>query len=149
MELLVRAHIKLATEPRAFRRHLQRGVLAVVLAVAGILDAVARPFSWTADASSAVLILAVTCLVWARLGRRYEPRGGDGAPGHGKVSWPTWATWCTLAAALAAVELSALFSSPRHDHPTLSSLASPLSTTTPGRLVAFTLLAAAGWWVAR
>jgi hypothetical protein len=41
--------------------------------------------------------------------------------------------WVVLFGALAAWELTAFFSSPRHDHPTLSSIADTIMSTHPGR----------------
>lgn len=79
-----------------------------------------------------------------RLRRSAALPGTRGAGGPAGVI-----AWVLVGCCLLAVELVALFSHPRHDHPTLSSLAAPLSTSTPGRLVCFAVLAGLGWLIAR
>jgi hypothetical protein len=46
---------------------------------------------------------------------------------------------------LVAWELTAYFSSPRHDHPTLSTVADDIMSSHPGRTVMFGLWLALGW----
>jgi uncharacterized membrane protein len=55
------------------------------------------------------------------------------------------ATWIGLVAVLLAWELTAYFSSPRHDHPTLSTVADYIMSSHPGRAAMFALWLALGW----
>jgi hypothetical protein len=53
--------------------------------------------------------------------------------------------WFGLLVLATTWELSALFSSPRDDHPTLSSIGDDVMRTHPGRAVTFALWLVVGW----
>ena len=55
------------------------------------------------------------------------------------------APWAVLFGLLTAFEVAEYFSSPRRDHPTLSSIADSLMNTHPGRAAAFALWLLLGW----
>jgi hypothetical protein len=61
----------------------------------------------------------------------------------GRIVWTSWL------AAVTGWELWALFAAARGDHPTISSLVSPLLDTHPTRSAAILLWLALGWWLAR
>ena len=55
------------------------------------------------------------------------------------------AVWIGLVSLLVAWELVAYFSSPRHDHPTLSTVADDIMSNHPGRAAMVALWLALGW----
>ncbi len=55
------------------------------------------------------------------------------------------APWAVLFGLLAVFEVAAYLSSPRRDHPTLSSMADALMNTHPGRAAVFALWLLLGW----
>ena len=110
-------------------------VAVVVVLVYSWIAAEARPF--TMPENVMVAIPAVIALVLgARRGTERPPlpgaMGGE-RPHRGTV------VWVALLGALVAWELVALFSSPRHDHPTLSSVADTIMSVHVGRTAMFAL----------
>jgi hypothetical protein len=120
------------------------GGLGAGFVAAAVFEAPSRPFTSTADGATAFLVVVVGAAVARRVARRDTE-----AVVAGTHPWRSIAVWTALCACCVGVELSALFQAPRRSHPTLSSLAGPLSTTTPGRLACFCVLAVAGWWISR
>ena len=53
--------------------------------------------------------------------------------------------WLVLVALAVGWELAALFSSPRADHPTLSTITDEIMSVHPGRALVFALWLALGW----
>lgn len=109
----------------------------MVVAAVGILGyswiaAGLRPFTDPENVFVALPFLPVTVLaVWWKgpppaVSARAAPLRGT-------------AVWVGLFGALTAWELAALFSSPRDDHPTLSSIADTIMSTHPGRAAVFAL----------
>jgi hypothetical protein len=86
-----------------------------------------RPFTQPMNIAVAVPVLAVVVLV----GLRPRASVSSGGTGRGAV------IWVVLFATLAAWELTAYLSSPRHDHPTLSSIADTIMSTHAGRAAMF------------
>jgi hypothetical protein len=97
-------------------------LIAYAWVVAGL-----RPFTDPENVVVAVPIVVVAVLA-ARRGRAdsHPPARSNPAP-HGAV------VWLGLAGAVAAWELAALFSSPRDDHPTMSSIADWIMSVRVGR----------------
>ncbi len=99
-----------------------------------------RPFTVPIDVAVAVPSLVVAALAWGPPGSRTSMAADRKA-----AKWRDAAPWAVLFGLLAAFEVAAYFSSPRRDHPTLSSIADSLMNTHPGRAAAFALWLLLGW----
>jgi hypothetical protein len=99
-----------------------------------------RPFTLPIDVAVAIPAVVVAILTW-RWSRRGRPEGVDTKP----VRWRNAAPWAVLFGALAVLELAEYVSSPRQDHPTLSSIADDLMSTHPARAAMFALWLLLGW----
>jgi hypothetical protein len=105
----------------------------VVLAYAWIAAGL-RPFTAPENLLVAMPIIPVVLLAARRNRSRPDAtRPRLAASRHRRGA----AVWVALAAGFAVWELSALFSSPRHDHPTLSSIADWIMSTHAGRAAVF------------
>jgi hypothetical protein len=94
-----------------------------------------RPFTTTQEVM--VVIPAIGVLLVALLRpSRPAPRPDARA---------SLAVWLALAAVALAWQLAAYFSSPRRDHPTVSSIADDIMSNRPGRAFVFLLWLALGW----
>lgn len=119
---------------RQFARR-RAAVAAAVLAYA-LVAALCRPL--TGPAVGAVLIAGLP-LCWIgvrRRPRRAEPVGGRSA-----------AVWLGVGALAAAFELGVWLGPDDAAHPTLSTLADPLLSTYPGRVLGYLLWLGAGLWL--
>jgi hypothetical protein len=126
------------TRPTQRRAATVAGVLVYSWLAAGF-----RPFSWPenlAVAMPALLVLVVVGRSWGGLPTRQAPD-----PEHSGARRKTGAVWIGLVAVLVAWELTAYFSSPRRDHPTLSTIADDIMSSHPGRTVMFALWLVLGW----
>ena len=125
-----------------------RGSRALLLAGAAVYAWVAaglRAFTLPMDAAVALVVLVMVVVGLRRPGV-VVGNGGAGAPSHrGGARPPGGAVWIGLVALLGGWELVAYLSSPRHDHPTLSSISDQVMSTHPGRAVMFALWLALGW----
>jgi len=102
-----------------------------------------RPFTDPENILVALPILAVVVLA-ARQGRSTsDPTNRSARARHGAV------VWLGLVSAIAAWELIALFSSPRDDHPTMSSIADWIMSVRVGRTVLVIVWLALGVALAR
>jgi hypothetical protein len=104
--------------------------------VYALLAAMCRPLTW--PALVAVLAAGVP-LCWLgvrRRPRRAEPVGGRSA-----------AVWLSVGGLAAAVELAVWLGPDDVAHPTLSTLADPVLSTYPGRVLGYLLWAASGAWL--
>ncbi len=104
-----------------------------------------RPFTAPIDAA-----VAVPSLIVAGLAFRPQSAAGVGTrtsmgADREAAKWRDAAPWAVLFGLLAAFEVAAYFSSPRRDHPTLSSIADSLMNTHPGRAAEFALWLLLGW----
>jgi hypothetical protein len=63
--------------------------------------------------------------------------------------WRTLLPWAAAAVAIVGWELSELFSQPRRDHPTLSSITNTLLSTHPSRFLGFLAWLLLGWLMVR
>ena len=89
--------------------------------------AVSRP-PFSGAATAAVLLAGAAAAAAGALSpRRDRPR----------VDAAGWGAWVVLAAAAGLWQLAAYVQLPRHDHPTLSSLANALLDSQPARAAAF------------
>jgi hypothetical protein len=111
---------------------------AVAVAYACVVASV-RPFTVPALVLVVLPALVVLAIALPRLGRSAprRPRRRGLVP------------WALLAAAILAWELIAYFQSPRHDHPTLSSMLDTLESNRPARAVLFVAWLAIGRQLAR
>jgi hypothetical protein len=104
--------------------------LAIVGALALIgyawVVAALRPFTDPENTLVALPIIAVLLLA-ARRGPSPSDPATQPTPAHGAI------VWAGLVGAIAAWELIALFSSPRDDHPTMSSIADWIMSVHVGR----------------
>jgi hypothetical protein len=112
----------------------------VVVVVAGIavycwLAAGLRPFTAPIDAAVAFPSALAAVLAW-----RSSVWESSAAVGRVAPNWRQTTPWAALLGLLAALEAAAYFSSPRRDHPTLSSMADAVMGTHWGRAALF-----AGW----
>jgi hypothetical protein len=84
---------------------------------------------------------AVAIILFLPVAIRHVPvvRDEPSAPRRGR------AVWVGLVLLLVGWELIAYFSSPRHDHPTLSTIADDAMSGHPGRAAAFALWLTLGW----
>jgi hypothetical protein len=110
--------------------------VAVALAYSWIAGGL-RPFTQPGNISVALPVVAVLVLVCLR---RPRGRGTDTA----RIGRKTVIVWVGLLVALVAWELIAYRSSPRDDHPTLSSIADSIMSVHPGRAAMFLGWLAAG-----
>jgi hypothetical protein len=130
-------------EPRSLSPPWLAVVGAVVLIGYAWLVAGLRPFTDPENALVAIPILAALVLA-ARAGpSTSDPSNASVAPLHGAV------VWLGLVGAVVAWELIALFSSPRHDHPTMSSIADWIMSVRVGRTVLVIVWLALGVALAR
>lgn len=116
----------------------------VVLLRAGLIIAVAgfcwvaaglRPFTSLMYAVVAASIAGVGALAWRNRDGRVRPR----------IVRRDAAAWVILLGLLAVVETEAYLSSPRAEHPTLSSMVDAVMDSHPGRTAVFALWLLGGW----
>jgi hypothetical protein len=103
-----------------------------------------RPFTWPENVAVALpVLLGLAYLVagWRQRGRGEPSTDSE----HARTRRLAGATWIGLVAVLLAWELAAYFSSPRQDHPTLSTVADDIMSSHPGRAAMFGLWLALGW----
>jgi hypothetical protein len=113
-------------------------LVVVVVAVYSWVAAGLRPFTLAEEIM--VAIPAIVVLVAAS--RRSPPAGERAAARPYRRSA---ALWLGLVVVAFAWELFAYFSSPRHDHPTLSVMADEIMSVHVGRAALFVLWVALGW----
>jgi hypothetical protein len=99
-----------------------------------------RPFTIPIYVAVGIPVLIVLGLFWRRSRLNGQPAEPQNRP-HG---WG-FAFWAGLTAALAAWELEAYVSSPRRDHPTLSSISDRLTSGHPSRALVFALWVCLGY----
>ncbi len=134
------------------RRRLVWGAAAVVsCAVWAWFASGVRTFTRPAEVLTFVpglLVLTATVRFGARRRSRTEAAGAvarsAGGPGARR-----WLPWVGLAIAIGGLELTELFSQPRRDHPTLSSLTDTILGPHPSRFIGYALWLAAGWLLIR
>jgi hypothetical protein len=121
--------------------HAQWSVALVVVAAAiySWIAAGFRPFTVAEEIMVAIPALVVFALAW-RPSR---------APATVQWSRASVACWLGLVALAVGWELLAYFSTPRHDHPTLSVIADEIMSVHVGRAVMFLLWLALGWLLVR
>jgi hypothetical protein len=109
-----------------------------------------HPFTVTADVVTGLACAAGAAIVVARWRVHRAPALPVLAAVTGGAT-PRWAWVFSVGAVLVVLswELAMLFSSPRFDHPTLSSLLDMLDASRPGKAVAFALWLALGSLVLR
>ncbi len=121
------------------RNRLVAGLVAAAIGAYCWFSADLRPFTIPIGAAVAVPSVIVAALAWGPPG----PTTSTGA--DQKATRRLAAPWAALFALLSAFEVAAYLSSPRRDHPTLSSMADALMNTHPGRAGLFALWLLLGW----
>jgi hypothetical protein len=121
------------TAPRLARR----GGVAVAVVAYALVAALCRPL--THPALAAVLVAGIP-LAW--IGIRRRPRRA--APVDGRSA----ALWLGIAALGAAFELAVWLGPDDVAHPTLSTLADPVLSTYPGRVLGYLAWIGSGVWLA-
>jgi hypothetical protein len=101
-----------------------------------------RPFTTTEDVLVAIPAIAVLVLA-CRPSPASSPPIVD-QPAR-RTSRRSVVVWIALVVLATVWELTALFSSPRADHPTLSVIADNIMSVHPGRALMFLLWLALGW----
>ena len=91
-----------------------------------------RPFTIPIDLAVAIPAVVLAALAWGPPGSRTS-KSADRKASTRLDAVP----WAVLFGLLAAFEVAAYLSSPRRDHPTLSSMADALMNTHPGRAAVF------------
>jgi len=114
-------------------------VLVFVLAFSWIAAGY-RPFTQPMNAAVALPALVLVVVSWRR-----SDFGKSSGADLVRPSRAGTAIWVVLLAVLTAWELAAYASSPRHDHPTLSSISDSLMSVHLGRAAAFLGWLVVGW----
>ena len=96
-----------------------------------------RPFTLAEEVMVAIAAIIVLAAAW-RPSRNAAANGVRSSRGSA-------ALWISLVVVAFAWELRAFFSSPRADHPTLSTIADNVMGVHPGRAFVFVLWLALGW----
>jgi hypothetical protein len=122
------------------RRLVKFGLVLVFVLAYSWIAAAFRPFTQPENAAVALPALVVVAVSW----RRSDFGKGGGA---GPLRPPAAATaiWVLLLVVLTAWELAAYALSPRHSHPTLSSISDSLMSVHVGRAAAFLGWLVVGW----
>ena len=133
-------------------------VVAVALGLSAAM-AFSRPFTAPSEVLTATaLALLLAVIVLQQIGRpmsplvarREAPTWSAGTPGGlpGQRGWAArWSGWMVLVAATAGWELFSYLSSPRHTHPTLSSMLDAVTAHHAGRGLAYALWLVLGWYL--
>ncbi|MTE16769.1 hypothetical protein [Nocardia aurantiaca] len=130
------APVRIARTP-----HFQRGIRLVALVGAAAIGTATHPFGWTSTAVVAGLTVAV--LVRA-VRRPSEPIPASARLRNGVLLWSA----CALAVVgweLFALSRQAIWSVPDPNHPTISTLLSPVLEHGPGRFVGWLAWLAVAW----
>jgi hypothetical protein len=102
-----------------------------------------HPFTWPENVAVAIPVLLVLVALVRSWGRPKD--GPEPDHEHARARRMAGAVWVGLVTVLVAWELTAYFSSPRADHPTLSTVADDIMSSHPGRAAMFALWLALGW----
>jgi hypothetical protein len=113
---------------------------AVALAAYCWFSAGLRPFTLPISVAVAVPAVVVAVLTW-----RSSRPGVSEDVANQPAPWRRATPWIALLGALATLEIVEYFSTPRQDHPTLSSIADDLMSTHPARAAMFALWLLLGW----
>lgn len=131
----------------------RRPAITVAVAVAAVTYAVAasytRPFTAEADALTAIPLAVAAVVATARMrpARPSDvvPSDHDRKPPAGSTRWSR--LWAFVAVVAVSWELYCYSNIPRSEHPTLSTLIDLLDSTRIGKITAFALWLALGWYL--
>ena len=127
---------------KAFAEILTLATSVVALVAAAIYTWVAagfHPFTWPMRIAVAVPVLVAVAFQWR------QPANLVAEPAPTPAYRRAVMAWIGLLVLAITWELTALFSSPREDHPTLSSIGDDVMRTHPGRTITFALWLVVGW----
>jgi hypothetical protein len=113
--------------------------VVLIAAVYSWVAAGFHPFTVAEEIMVAIPALAIFAAAW----------GPSRPPATVRWSRPSVALWLGLVVLTIGWELLAYFSTPRHDHPTLSVIADEIMSVHPGRALLFFLWLALGWLLVR
>jgi hypothetical protein len=126
---------------------LRKGVAVVVVLAYGWWFTDRQPFTGGADLALLVpIVLLIGIAQTRRFRRRHEPPAPTGP--RAPMFHFAVVVWSAIAAAVLAWELLALRSSPRSQHPTISSLVETIEQHHVGRIVLFLAWLWLGWTLA-
>ena len=124
---------------------------AVIAGLAyAVLVSFTHPFTWGADAVTAVPLGVVAAVAIGRdlRARRSHGNGSAGIEPHRAARFPRLGSiWVAPILAITGWELYCFVSVPRVEHPTLSSLIDLLDATRPGKTLAVVSWLAVGWFL--
>lgn len=115
-----------------------------------LLVSFTHPFTWAADAVTAVALVVVAGVTVRASPPRRRRRGHEPAGTHAHLREPPTRralVWMAPLLAITGWELYCFVSLPRVEHPTLSSLIDLLDSTRPGKFAAIVLWLALGWFL--
>jgi hypothetical protein len=127
-------------DPVATTRRVRAGLFLAFALVFSWVAAGFRPFTQPENAAVAIPALIVLVVSWRRSDFGKDGRGEPVAPSGTGI-----AVWVSILVLLTAWELIAYVSSPRDDHPTLSSISDSLMSVHVGRAAAFLGWLVVGW----
>jgi hypothetical protein len=126
---------------------LRKGVAVVAVLAYGWWFTDRQPFTGGADLALLVPIVLLIGIAQARrFRRRHEPPSPSGP--RASMFHLAVVVWSAIATVVLAWELLALRSSPRSQHPTISSLVETVEQHHLGRIVLFVAWLALGWTLA-
>lgn len=131
-----------APETTSATRRSRTGIVSVVAVAAAYCWVAAGFRSFTWPVRIAVTVPVLVAVGFTTRARRQPP---DEAPVRSSSYRWCIVGWLSLLAAAITWELTAYFSSPRDDHPTLSSIADDVMRNHPGRAATFALWLVVGW----
>jgi hypothetical protein len=117
--------------------------MAVAVVLYSWLATYLQAFTDGIDVAVAIPALAISVIAWLRSGARRARRRVSPAP-----TWTDGLPWIALLALLSGLEIACYLSSPRRDHPTLSSMADTAMSVHPGRAGLLAVWLAVGIYLA-
>jgi hypothetical protein len=115
----------------------------------GVGASFTHPFTGAADVVTAVPLVVVLAVTGWSVSRHRRSRSDDPGPPPGdRTRWSRYSfAWLTLILAIVAWELYCFINLPRARHPTLSALIDILDSSRTGKVVAFVVWLALGWFL--
>jgi hypothetical protein len=136
-----------SSKPDATASRLRTGAAVVAVVAFAFWFTDLPPFT---DGATLALVLPVVLLIGIAEARRFRSRGSRPAPTTRDRPWfrPAVVAWVAIVAVATAWEVLALRSSPRSEHPTISSFVESVEQYHGGRMVLFLAWLWLGWTLA-